>query len=151
MQLNWLFSVAYASWYKWICDRTQRKAATINQFACPSYSLYVQCSAALVPNVLSRRDEGSGKPCAVIEASYSILASTQDSNPGGRIQNHKRWPLPYTTAHCGSIRTHGIPRYTIFYDFWRISENQTNRSHWCKWYWHFQACNILDSSSSSSS
>ena len=27
----------------------------------------------------------------------SILASTQDSNPGGRIQNHKRWPLHY---HC---------------------------------------------------
>ena len=25
-------------------------------------------SAALVPNVLPRRDEGSGKPCAVIEA-----------------------------------------------------------------------------------
>ena len=24
------------------------------------------CSAALVPNVLPRRDEGSGKPCAVI-------------------------------------------------------------------------------------
>ena len=27
------------------------------------------CSAALVPNVLPRRDEGSGKLCAVIEAS----------------------------------------------------------------------------------
>ena len=26
------------------------------------------CSAALVPNVLPQRDEGSGKPCAVIEA-----------------------------------------------------------------------------------
>ena len=26
------------------------------------------CSAALVPNVLPRRDEGSDKPCAVIEA-----------------------------------------------------------------------------------
>ena len=26
------------------------------------------CSAALVPNVIPRRDEGSGKPCAVIEA-----------------------------------------------------------------------------------
>ena len=30
--------VAYASWYHW----TQRKVATINQLACPSYSLYVQ-------------------------------------------------------------------------------------------------------------
>ena len=26
------------------------------------------CFAALVPNVLPRRDEGLGKPCAVIEA-----------------------------------------------------------------------------------
>ena len=34
--------MAYASWYHWNCGRTQRKAATINQFACPSYSLYVQ-------------------------------------------------------------------------------------------------------------
>ena len=39
----------------------------------PSINLHAQlqplCSAALVPNVLPRRDEGSGKPCAVIEAS----------------------------------------------------------------------------------
>ena len=36
----------------------------------PSINLHAQpvCSAALVPNVLPRRDEGSGKPCAVIEA-----------------------------------------------------------------------------------
>ena len=41
----------------------------------PSVNLHAQlqplCSAALVvvPNVLPRRDEGSGKPCAVIGAS----------------------------------------------------------------------------------
>ena len=34
--------MVYASWYHWNCGRTQRKAATINQLACPSYSLYVQ-------------------------------------------------------------------------------------------------------------
>ena len=37
----------------------------------PSINLHAPvtlCSAALVPNVLTRRDEGSGKPCAVIEA-----------------------------------------------------------------------------------
>ena len=41
---NWsdFISVAYASWYHWICGRTQRKAATIHQLARPSYSLYVQ-------------------------------------------------------------------------------------------------------------
>ena len=30
----------------------------------------------------------------------SILAPTQDSNPGGRIQNHKRWPLHYHCTLC---------------------------------------------------
>ena len=30
--------------------------------------LHHLCSAALVPNVLPQRDEGSGRPCAVIEA-----------------------------------------------------------------------------------
>ena len=38
----------------------------------PSVNLNAQlqpsCSAALVPNVLPRRDEGSGMPCAVILA-----------------------------------------------------------------------------------
>ena len=29
---------------------------------------------------------------------HSILAATQDSNPGGRIQNDKRWPLPLHIA-----------------------------------------------------
>ena len=54
------------------------------------------CSAALVPMLLPRRDEGSGKLCTVIEP-YSILAPTQNSNPAGRIQNHERRPLHY---HC---------------------------------------------------
>ena len=41
---SWIdfISVAYASWYHWNCGRTQRKVATINQLACPSYCLYVQ-------------------------------------------------------------------------------------------------------------
>ena len=30
---------------------------------------------------------------------YKHHCPTQDSNPGGRIQNHKRWPLHTTTAH----------------------------------------------------
>ena len=30
---------------------------------------------------------------------HSILLPTQDSNPGGRIQNHKRWPLHYHCTH----------------------------------------------------
>ena len=39
-------------------------AATINQFACPSYSLYVQLLWYPM-YYIPRRDEGSGKPCAV--------------------------------------------------------------------------------------
>ena len=58
--------------YRWIDSytqlslRTQFKVATI-------YSIHTQslswCSTGLVPNVLPRRDEGSGKPCAVDRAS----------------------------------------------------------------------------------
>ena len=70
----------------------------------PSINLHAQlqplCSADLVPNVLPRRDEGSGKPVQWSKP-YGISAPTQDSNPGGRIQNYKRWPLHYhcTTSH----------------------------------------------------
>ena len=35
----------------------------------PSINLHAPVTAALVPNVLARRDEGLGKPCIVIEAS----------------------------------------------------------------------------------
>ena len=59
-------SVAYA----WRCGRTQLFGLQ------PSVNLHAQlqplCSAALVPNVLPRRDEGSGEPCAVIEAFHPL-------------------------------------------------------------------------------
>ena len=35
---------------------------------------------------------------------HSILVPTQDSNPGGRIQNHKRWPLHYHCTHKDDMR-----------------------------------------------
>ena len=88
--------VAYARWYHWICGctRTQRKAATINQLACPSYSLNVQL--LWYPMYYP---EGMKARVSPVQWSkpHSILTPTQDSNPGGRIQNHKRWPLHY---HC---------------------------------------------------
>ena len=90
MQLNWLFCGIYACWNHWKCGRTQRKAATINQFACPNYSLYVQLLLypMYYPGEMKARVSSVqwSKP-------YSILASTQDSNPGSMFQNHKRWPL----------------------------------------------------------
>ena len=55
------------------------------------------CSAALVPNVLPRRNEGSGiHPVQSIEP-HRILAPTRDSNqgpPGSRVQSSNH----YTTA-----------------------------------------------------
>ena len=107
---NWIdfISVAYASWYHWNWCRTQRKAATINQFACPSYSLYVQMlwHPMYYPGGMKARVSPVqwSKP-------HSILAPTQYPNPGGRIQNHKRWPLDY---HC----THKVPRTSINYLIW---------------------------------
>jgi len=49
-----------------------------------SYNFYVQLPWYRCPDtnfILARRDEGSGKPCPVIEA--SILAPTLDLNQGG--------------------------------------------------------------------
>ena len=95
---NWIdfISVEHASWYHWNCGRTQCKAATINQLACPSYSLYVQLLwyPMYYPGGMKARvgPVQWSKP-------YSILAPTQDSNPGGRIQNHKWWPLHYHCTH----------------------------------------------------
>ena len=94
---NWIdfISVAYASWYHWNCGRTQRKAAAINQFACPSYSLYVQL--LWYPMYYPGGMKARVSPVQWLKP-HSIIAPTQDSNPGGRIQNHKQWLLHYTTT-----------------------------------------------------
>ena len=100
---SWIdfISVAYASsWYHWNCGRTQRKAATINQLACPSYSLYVQ----LLWYPMYYPGGMKARVCPVQwSKTYSILAPTQDSNPGGRIQNHNRWSLHYHCTHEWSV------------------------------------------------
>ena len=102
---NWIdfISVAYVSWYHWNCGRTQRQAATINQLACPSYSLYVQL--LWYPMYYPRGMKARVSPVQWSKP-HSILAPTQDSNPGGRIQNHKRWPLHY---HCTVARQIEMP------------------------------------------
>ena len=60
LEYRWIYS------YTQLSLRTQFKVATV-------YSIHTQslswCSTWLVPNVLPRRDEGSGKPCAVDRAS----------------------------------------------------------------------------------
>ena len=47
-----------------VAEHSSRLQPSINLHA----SVTALCSAALVPNVLPRRDEDSGKPCAVIKA-----------------------------------------------------------------------------------
>ena len=91
---NWIdfISVAYASWYPWKCGPTQRKAATINQLACPRYSRYVQL--LWYPLYYAGVMKAWVSPVQWSKP-HSILAPSQDSNPGCRIQNHKRWPLHY--------------------------------------------------------
>ena len=66
MQLNWLYFCG-------ICQMMSLKVWPNAALGCNHQSICMPqlqpfCSAALVPNVLPRRDEGSGKPCAAIEA-----------------------------------------------------------------------------------
>ena len=75
MQLNWLYICG-------ICQMMPLKVWPNTALGCNHQSICMPqlqplCSAALVPNVLPRRDGGSGEPCAVIEA--SILVPTQES------------------------------------------------------------------------
>ena len=64
----------------------------------PSINLHDPVTAFMInycsgTDVLPWRDEGSGNPHA------KIKATTHDSNPGGRIQNHKwKTPLPLHAA-----------------------------------------------------
>ena len=66
MQLNWLYFCG-------ICQMMPVKMWPNTALGCNYQSICMpqlqpSCSAALVPNVLPWRDEGSGKPCTVIEA-----------------------------------------------------------------------------------
>ena len=49
-----------------VAEHSAIKAATINQLTCPSYSLYVPLLC--YPMYYPGRNDGSGKPYAVIEA-----------------------------------------------------------------------------------
>ena len=94
MQLNWLYFCD-------ICQMMPPKVSPNTALGCNHQSICMPqlkplCSAALIPNVLPRKDEGSGKPVQWSKP-HSILAPTQDLKQGSRIPNHKRWPLHY---HC---------------------------------------------------
>ena len=94
MQLNWLY-------YCGICQLIPLKLwpntaqGCIHQSTCmPQFQPL--CSAALVPMYYLGGMKARVSPVQWSKP-YSILAPTQDLNPCGRIQNHKRWPLHY---HC---------------------------------------------------
>ena len=49
--------------------------------------------------------------------SHSILAPTEDSNPDGRVENHKRWPLHYHCIYESRSLLHQLTR-----QYWMTSE-----------------------------
>ena len=131
--------VAYASWYHWICGRTQRKAATINQLACPSYSFYVQ-------KIWYPKYNPGGMKARVGPVQWSkphsILAPTQDSNPDGRIKNHKRWPLHY---HCTQYGFGGPKHRSRSSLFLHLPQFDLKRINWWSSGWppHFKSNRVF--------
>ena len=97
MQLNWLY------FYGILCQLRPLKLWSNTALDCNHQStcmpqLQPLCSATLVPNVLLPQGGMKARVSPVQWSKpHSILVPTQDSNLGGRIQNHKRWPLHY---HC---------------------------------------------------
>ena len=92
MQLNWLYFCG-------ICQMMPLKVWPNTALGCNHQSICMPqlqplCSAALVPNVLPRRDEGSGKPCAVIEA-LQYIGPHSGFEPGR--PDSKSWAA--TTLH----------------------------------------------------
>ena len=98
----------------------------------PSYSLYVQLLwyPMYYPGGMKMKAQVSpvqwSKP-------YSILAPTRDSNPGGPIQNHKRWPLHYHCTLSLMIRwcELGIPRVVGVVRWGRLNSLGTSST----WMW----------------
>ena len=101
-----------------VAEQSARLQPSI-KLTCSSYSFYVQLLwyPMYYPGGMKARVSPVqwSKP-------YSIFATTQDSNPGGRIQNHKRWPLHY---HCTPFQYNLIsnPRRSLFSRFLRGGES----------------------------
>ena len=89
MQLSWLYFCG-------ICLKVWPNATFLGcnhqSSSIPSYSLYVQLlwHPMYYPG-------GTKARVSHVQWSdpHSIFTPTQDSHPGGRIQNHKQWPLHY--------------------------------------------------------
>ena len=98
-QLNWLYFCG-------ICQLISLKLWPNIVQGCNHQStcmpqLQPLCSAALVPYIQPRRMKAQVSPVQWSKP-HSILAPSQDSNPGSRIQNHKWWPLH---CHCNLFIT----------------------------------------------
>ena len=94
MQLNWLYFCG-------ICHMMPLKVWPNTALGCNRQSICMPQLQPLYVQLLwypMYYPEGMKARVSPVQWSkpYS-KAPTQDSNPGGRIQNHKRWPLHY---HC---------------------------------------------------
>ena len=113
MQLNWLCFCG-------ICQMMPLNVWLNTALGCNHQSICMPqlqplCSAAQVPNVLKmyypERMKAWVSPVQWSKP-YNIFAPTQDSNPGGRIQNYKRWPLHY---YCMCWRSLWSAREVLMY------------------------------------
>ena len=96
----YFMSVTYLRWQHYKYSQTQLEIATIN-INCMS-QLQPSCSAALShTDVLPWRDEGSGKPCAVVKP-YSIFAPiwTWTRAAGFTVRSSNHYAI---TAHNCSV------------------------------------------------
>ena len=123
MQLNWLCFCG-------ICQMIPLKVWSNTALGCNHqliYSLYVQLLwyPMYYPKGTKARVQWS-KP-------HSILAPTQDSNSGSRIQNHKRWPLHYHCTHYTTTAT----IYSCMWPFIHVHAYACEFDHSCMLVWPF--------------
>ena len=119
-------------------DTSEIVAATVNQFACPSYNFYVQ----LLRYPMYDPGGMNARVChAQWSKPYSILAPTQDSNPGGRIQNHQRWPLHYHCTLCLEVK---YQRKRLCFSHKSYAHIRHSYNEYCKFNHGSRAWNSMD-------
>ena len=112
--------------------QTQFKVATV-------YSIHTQslswCSTGLVPNVLPRRDEGSGEPCAVDRALWNIGTHSrfEPGTSGSRVQSSNHYTTAAHVARPLSEQKLKSPsaEFSLFSVF--FARNMLEGLFWC-WY-----------------
>ena len=134
MQLNWLYFCG-------ICQMMPLKLWPYRALGCNHQSICMPqlqslCSAALVPNVLPRRDEGSGKPYAVIEVLWEEFSRLLDFTLQLQLQlqrhdSTRHDTTQHDTTQCDTILQY-IPSMFFFKTFLysMISSEYFNNGAW---------------------